>query len=76
MPGRELADELVRRRPETRTLFISGYFDDDENSQPIRTDRFLAKPFGGESLVDRVADVLASPITGELEPAPEQVSRP
>jgi len=60
MSGRDLADEVVRRRPDTRVLFASGY---SENviMHDGRVDEgvlLLAKPYTGRQLAHRVADAL------------------
>jgi len=61
MPGRtgmELAQELLRDRPDLGVLFMSGY------APPVSVDLgdavtdFIAKPFGGDDLLRKVRDVL------------------
>jgi signal transduction histidine kinase len=56
MGGGKLADELSRRRPGLRVLFMSGHADDPERledpSQPLR--RFIAKPFTARELDKKV----------------------
>jgi two-component system cell cycle sensor histidine kinase/response regulator CckA len=47
MTGPELANELSRRKPELRIIFMSGYTD-EENLQ--RGSAFLPKPFNPASL--------------------------
>ncbi len=50
MNGRELAQALGARRPETRVLYMSGYADD---ATLEHMSAFLAKPFTAESLARR-----------------------
>ena len=62
MNGPTLAQRLVGRRPELRTLFISGYAD---GGSPIDGGNpnvsFLSKPFQAAALVTRVRELLARP---------------
>ncbi len=60
LTGRELADRLVRDRPDLAVLFMSGYADDAIVHQG-RLDpdtAFLQKPFTPEALLRRVREVL------------------
>jgi FixJ family two-component response regulator len=50
MSGTALAEEAVRRRPDLRIIFISGFVDQVRLSWP-----FLRKPFLGSKLRDLVA---------------------
>jgi len=60
MNGRELAEQLVPRRPEMKVLYMSGYADDlvlhhrtsDQDAE------FLQKPFSCDALGRRVRDLL------------------
>lgn len=54
--GRELAEELARRRPGTPVLFISGYTEDAAFRQGLLDNhvQFLAKPFTPAALVERI----------------------
>jgi PAS domain S-box-containing protein len=62
LPGRngcELAEELGRRRPGLRTLFMSGYAA-RHSGEPLVPENapFLAKPFKPEDLLRKVREVL------------------
>ena len=54
--GRGLSRTLSHRRPETRTLFMSG----DSNTGLARGTPFLPKPFVGRDLLRKVSEVLES----------------
>ncbi len=58
MGGRELAEELHRRRPDLPVLFMSGY-DDAMVGDPGAATDFLAKPFTPAMLAARVAESLS-----------------
>lgn len=60
MGGRQLADALRLRRPETKVLFMSGYTDDAVLRHGIidATDHFLQKPFTLLGLAKKVRLVL------------------
>ena len=66
MNGRQVAEHLVRSRPELRVLFMSGYTDDviARASDGVRAGalapgrRFLQKPFTLESLASGVREAL------------------
>jgi FixJ family two-component response regulator len=60
--GRALADEITRRRPSVRVLFMSGYSDDIVLHHQLteRNVRLLQKPFTSDALVEKVRDALAS----------------
>ena len=63
MTGKTLADEVCKRRPGTRILFISGYTsyspeDLDGCANPDGV--FLLKPFRTEELLARVRAILGS----------------
>jgi PAS domain S-box-containing protein len=60
MGGRILAQELVRLRPETKVLFLSGYTDDEVLRQGIHEAEaaFLQKPFTPDGLAQKVREVL------------------
>ena len=58
--GREVADELRRRRPDLRVLFISGYTQDVIPRSGVLDSgiEFLTKPFTAALLLERVRKVL------------------
>ncbi len=60
MSGRELADRLLRERPQTRLLYVSGYTEDTILLHGVRTSgtAFLCKPFPPDVLLRRVREVL------------------
>jgi PAS domain S-box-containing protein len=60
MGGRQLADELTRRRPKTRVLFMSGYSDEAMVRHGVSDGsvEFLQKPFTTLDFVRKVRDVL------------------
>ena len=73
MHGRELAETLLRDRPELRVLFMSGYTEDEVLHRGISTEAlaFIAKPFTPDALAARVRDVLdARDDETALDPAP------
>jgi two-component system, cell cycle sensor histidine kinase and response regulator CckA len=56
MTGVHLAREIVRRRPATRILFMSGSCDEEYRS--VTSEPLLAKPFGIAQLLDCVENAL------------------
>jgi PAS domain S-box-containing protein len=56
MDGRELAERMLAARPDTRTLFMSGYAE-----PPIPDDVLLQKPVTPDALARKVAEVLRQP---------------
>lgn len=60
MGGRELAEEVARRHPEIRILFVSGYTDDAilQHRLVDRDVTLLQKPFTASSLAGKVREVL------------------
>src|SRR5208282_4392442 len=60
MGGHALAQELTRRRPETRVVYMSGYTGQTAGSQgPIEPGSdFLSKPFTRNTLVRKIRDAL------------------
>jgi len=64
--GRELAEQVVARRPGTPVLFASGYTEDVMVHQG-RLDpdvALLAKPYTGRQLIERIHAVLGGDATG------------
>jgi PAS domain S-box-containing protein len=60
MSGADLAEELSRSRPDTKVLFVSGYTDQAVARHGVLAEgvEFLSKPFGRETLLDRVHKIL------------------
>jgi signal transduction histidine kinase len=60
MSGRDLAEELVRRRPGVRVLYVSGYSHEKITHGGVLEEgiEFLQKPFTPASLLVRVRQVL------------------
>ena len=58
--GRELAEQLTRRRPDMRVIYMSGYTDSAiVNSGILQKEvAFLQKPFTPGLLTEKVRDVL------------------
>ena len=58
--GRELAQEFLRRRPQTRVLYMSGYANDAFVGRGLLEAGtwFLQKPFTPEVLAHKVRDIL------------------
>jgi two-component system cell cycle sensor histidine kinase/response regulator CckA len=60
MGGRQVAEEIVNRRSETKVLFTSGYMDDAVVRHGVLDEgtHFLQKPFTPVTLAQKVRDVL------------------
>jgi nitrogen-specific signal transduction histidine kinase len=59
MSGPRVAERLRTTRPDTKTLYMSGYPDMGEGGEALRLQRnFIPKPFTQEELLRRVRDVL------------------
>jgi CheY-like chemotaxis protein len=63
MSGRELADQLVAKRPNLRVLYLSGYTNDAVLRHGVSHDQahFLQKPFSPMSLALKVRETLNAP---------------
>jgi PAS domain S-box-containing protein len=61
--GRILAEQLSQQYPQLKTLFISGYTDDEILRQGMLKEEvaFLQKPFGVASLAEKVREALDTP---------------
>lgn len=61
MGGRQLAQEMTRRYPDVRVLFMSAYTEDEVILQGVRVAEvnFIAKPFTVEGLRAKVREVLS-----------------
>jgi PAS domain S-box-containing protein len=66
MSGKDLADEMARRRPGLRLLFMSGYTDDIVLRHGVLERRiaFLEKPFSSTALLETVRDTLDAATAG------------
>jgi PAS domain S-box-containing protein len=61
MSGPRLAERLRTVRPDTKTLYMSGYPDMGEGCEALRSQpNFIPKPFTQEELLHRVREVLDS----------------
>jgi len=60
MSGRELAQILESRRPEMKTIFMSGYTDDAIVRHGVQEEGvvFLQKPFSLSTLARKIREVL------------------
>jgi two-component system, cell cycle sensor histidine kinase and response regulator CckA len=60
MDGPELVGHLSTIRPETRTLFMSGYMDDTLGDRGILSTNanFIQKPFSPRTIAQRVREIL------------------
>ncbi len=63
MSGRDLAERLRETWPATRVLYMSGYMHDTVHGRGMLESgvAFLQKPFGVESLLRKVREVLDEP---------------
>jgi len=68
MNGRDLAEWLVQRHPDSKVLFMSGYTDDTllAHGLAVRELAFIHKPFTPTTLVQRVREVLDSTPAGVM----------
>jgi two-component system cell cycle sensor histidine kinase/response regulator CckA len=60
MSGRELSNELIKRRPDIRVLYMSGYTDDAIVQHGVLEagTAFIGKPFSMEALTRKVRETL------------------
>jgi two-component system cell cycle sensor histidine kinase/response regulator CckA len=59
MSGPRLSESLRTTRPDTKTLYMSGYPDMGEGSESLRWQpNFIQKPFTQEELLRRIREVL------------------
>jgi len=67
MTGRELAEHLLLRHPETRVLYMSGYTDDAVVHYGVLKEgmAFLSKPFTPDVLARKVRAALDAPPPGQ-----------
>jgi two-component system cell cycle sensor histidine kinase/response regulator CckA len=63
MSGRELAQALHQIRPDLKTLYVSGYTEDELIRRGLHdpSTAFLHKPFTADVLVDKVRSLLDAP---------------
>ena len=68
MNGHELAERIVRRRPETSVMFVSGHPEAEvgDNTLIGRRVSLLRKPFSGDDLVEKVVEVVRSSDRGSV----------
>jgi CheY-like chemotaxis protein len=65
MSGPELAARISQLRPEVRILFMSGYSDQPAvSSEGACSTMFIAKPFTGAALEEKIRDALGRPWAG------------
>ncbi len=60
MNGQELAETLVRQKPDMKVLLISGYEHPPVGSAAGAVE-LVRKPFSGKDLIERVVEVMRSP---------------
>jgi two-component system cell cycle sensor histidine kinase/response regulator CckA len=60
MDGPELVRQLSTIRPDTRTLFMSGYMDDTLGERGVLSSNanFIQKPFSPRTIAQKVRDIL------------------
>jgi response regulator RpfG family c-di-GMP phosphodiesterase len=64
MSGREFADQLLKLRPNTRLLYVSGYADDVvlQNGISMQGMLYLQKPYSLKELARKVQALMSIPI--------------
>jgi PAS domain S-box-containing protein len=64
MSGREFADQLLRQRPNTKLLYVSGYADDVvlQNGISMQGAMYLQKPYSLRQLASKVQTLISNPI--------------
>ena len=60
LSGRQLAEQLLKERPDIKTLYVSGYMDDAiiRHGLLMANTAFLQKPFSPDALAQKVREVL------------------
>jgi CheY-like chemotaxis protein len=72
LSGRELADKARQATPGLKVLFASGYFEGalvDEGRLEASA-HFVVKPYRQHDLVQKLEEVLGSPVRRHLQPDP------
>lgn len=69
MGGRELAEQVAKRQPGVKVLYMSGYTADEVFRQalPSARNRFLQKPFAPDDLTAKAEEILNGPAYNESE---------
>jgi DNA-binding response OmpR family regulator len=59
MNGRQVADRMAERRPQTAVLFMSGYTDDPRTRKMLGEGvDFFKKPFSPGALIQKIREIL------------------
>jgi YesN/AraC family two-component response regulator len=68
MGGRELVEQMIRLRPETAVIYMSGYTDDAIVRRGLMDEglAFIQKPFTAEALARKVRVVLDEHLVPEM----------